>query len=158
MPGQALERIGAPELRAELEAGQAEIVAMSTDVAEVVGAALGLNLLFGIPLFPAALIAGAGAFTILALQQMGFRRLEAAISGLVGVIVGKLNAELTARTTGETPQNANFGIKNVALAAFLRGASVEYARPPLLGSLLDRSPEDLAQEARKASRRIECAP
>ena len=57
---------------------------MSTDVAEVVGAALGLNLLFGIPLFPAALIAGAGAFTILALQQAGFRRLEAAISALVG--------------------------------------------------------------------------
>lgn len=77
---------------------------------------------------------------------------------LVGVIVGKLNAELTARTTGETPQNANFGIKNVALAAFLRGASVEYARPAFLDSLLDRSPEDLAQEARKASRRIECAP
>jgi len=66
---------------------QAEVVAMSTDVAEVVGAALGLNLLFGIPLFPAALIAGAGAFAILALQQMGFRRLEAAIAGLVGVIV-----------------------------------------------------------------------
>ena len=65
---------------------QAEIVAMSTDVAEVVGAALGLNLLFGIPLFPAALIAGAGAFAILALQQMGFRRLEAAIAVLVGVV------------------------------------------------------------------------
>src|SRR5215210_1334621 len=59
---------------------QAEIVAMSTDIAEVVGAALGLYLLFGIPLFVAGLIAGAGAFGILALQQMGFRRLEAAIS------------------------------------------------------------------------------
>src|SRR5438034_378201 len=41
---------------------QAEVVAMSTDIAEVVGAALGLYLLFGIPLFPAGLIAGAGAF------------------------------------------------------------------------------------------------
>ena len=41
---------------------QAELVAMATDIAEVVGAALGLNLLFGIPLFPAGLIAGAGAF------------------------------------------------------------------------------------------------
>ncbi|HEY6551504.1 MAG TPA: Nramp family divalent metal transporter, partial [Solirubrobacterales bacterium] len=59
---------------------QAEVVAMATDIAEVVGAALGLNLLFGIPLFPAALIAGAGAFAILALQQRGFRRLEAAIA------------------------------------------------------------------------------
>jgi manganese transport protein len=75
---------------------QAEIVAMSTDVAEVVGAALGLNLLFGIPLFPAALIAGAGAFTILALQQMGFRRLEAAISALVGVIVLAFGFEIFA--------------------------------------------------------------
>ena len=50
---------------------QAELVAMATDIAEVVGAALGLNLLFGIPLFPAGLIAGAGAFAILALQQHG---------------------------------------------------------------------------------------
>ncbi len=66
---------------------QAEVVAMSTDVAEVVGAALGLNLLFGIPLFPAALISGVVAFAILALQQMGFRRLEAVIAGLVGVVV-----------------------------------------------------------------------
>src|SRR5918996_5980468 len=41
---------------------QAEVVAMSTDVAEVVGAALGLNLLFGIPLFEAALVSGAAAF------------------------------------------------------------------------------------------------
>jgi manganese transport protein len=66
---------------------QAELVAMSTDVAEIVGAALGLNLLFGIPLFPAAVIAGLGAFAILALQQKGFRRLEAVIAGLVGVVV-----------------------------------------------------------------------
>ncbi|HYG95573.1 MAG TPA: Nramp family divalent metal transporter [Solirubrobacterales bacterium] len=66
---------------------QAEVVAMATDIAEVVGAALGLHLLFGIPLFPAGLIAGAGAFAILALQQMGFRRLEAGITALVGVVV-----------------------------------------------------------------------
>jgi manganese transport protein len=66
---------------------QAELVAMSTDVAEVVGAALALNLLFGIPLFTAALISGAGAFAILALQQRGFRRLEAVIASLVGVVV-----------------------------------------------------------------------
>jgi manganese transport protein len=73
---------------------QAEGVAMATDIAEVVGAALGLNLLFGIPLFPAGLIAGAGAFAILALQQMGFRRLEAAITALVGVVVASFVFEL----------------------------------------------------------------
>jgi manganese transport protein len=73
---------------------QAETVAMATDIAEVVGAALGLNLLFGIPLFPAGLIAGAGAFTILGLQQMGFRRLEAGITALVGVVVASFVFEL----------------------------------------------------------------
>ncbi len=73
---------------------QAEVVAMATDIAEVVGAALGLNLLFGIPLFPAGIIAGAGAFAILALQQFGFRRLEAGISALVGVVVASFIFEL----------------------------------------------------------------
>jgi len=73
---------------------QAELVAMATDVAEVVGAALGLYLLFGIPLFPAGLLAGAGAFAILALQQMGFRRLEAGITALVGVVVASFAIEL----------------------------------------------------------------
>ena len=73
---------------------QAELVAMATDIAEVVGAALGLNLLFGIPLFPAGLIAGAGAFAILALQQQGFRRLEAGITVLVGVVVASFLFEL----------------------------------------------------------------
>jgi manganese transport protein len=66
---------------------QAEGIAMATDLAEVLGAALGLHLLFGMPLFPAGLLAGVGAFAILALQRYGFRRLEAAIAALVGVIV-----------------------------------------------------------------------
>jgi manganese transport protein len=73
---------------------QAEAVAMATDIAEVVGAALGLNLLFGTPLFLAGLIAGAAAFAILGLQQMGFRRLEAGISALVMVVVVSFVVEL----------------------------------------------------------------
>jgi manganese transport protein len=73
---------------------QAEVVAMATDIAEVVGAALGLHLLFGIPLFPAGVIAGAGAFAILGLQQMGYRRLEAGITALVGVVVLSFVVEL----------------------------------------------------------------
>jgi manganese transport protein len=67
---------------------QAEVVAMATDIAEFVGAAIGLNLLFGIALFPAALLTGVAAMIILALQARGFRRLEAVIAGLIGVIVG----------------------------------------------------------------------
>jgi manganese transport protein len=73
---------------------QAELVAMACDVAEVVGAALGLNLLFGIPLFPAGLLAGVGAFAILGLQQKGFRRLEAGITVLVGIVVASFAFEL----------------------------------------------------------------
>ncbi len=66
---------------------QAEVIAMATDLAEVLGAALGLHLLFGMPLFPAGLLSGAGAFAILGLQRYGFRHLEAVITALVGVIV-----------------------------------------------------------------------
>jgi manganese transport protein len=73
---------------------QAELVAMATDIAEVVGAALGLHLLFGIPLFPAGIIAGLGAFAILGLQQRGYRRLEAVIAAMVGVVVASFVFEL----------------------------------------------------------------
>jgi manganese transport protein len=66
---------------------QAEVIAMATDLAEFIGAALALNLLFGIPMFLAGLLTGVGVFGILELQRRGFRPLEAAISALVGVIV-----------------------------------------------------------------------
>jgi manganese transport protein len=65
---------------------QAEIMAMSTDIAEFLGAALGLNLLFGVPLLPAGLITGAIAFAILELQTRGYRRFELVISALLGII------------------------------------------------------------------------
>ncbi|HUE28637.1 MAG TPA: Nramp family divalent metal transporter, partial [Solirubrobacteraceae bacterium] len=67
---------------------QAEIMAMSTDIAEFLGAALGLNLLFGVPLLPAGLITGVIAFAILELQTRGFRRFELAITALLGIIFG----------------------------------------------------------------------
>jgi manganese transport protein len=66
---------------------QAEVIAMATDLAEFIGAALALNLLFGIPLFPAGLLTAVGAFGILELQRRGFRPLEAVITAIVGVIV-----------------------------------------------------------------------
>src|ERR671921_772154 len=54
---------------------------------QFIGAALALNLLFGIPLFPAGLLTAVGAFGILELQRRGFRPLEAVIAAMVGVIV-----------------------------------------------------------------------
>jgi manganese transport protein len=77
---------------------QAEVIAMATDLAEVLGAALGLSLLFGIPLGWGAAIAVAAAFVILALQASGFRRLEAVIAAFVGVIVIAFAFELVAKT------------------------------------------------------------
>ncbi len=66
---------------------QAEAVAMATDLAEFVGAALGLHLVFGLPLWLSGLLTGLAAFTILGMQVRGFRRLEATITALVGVVV-----------------------------------------------------------------------
>lgn len=63
-----------------------EIVAMATDLAEFLGAAIGFNLLLGIPLLPAGFLTGATTLVILALERRGFRPLEAVITSLVGVI------------------------------------------------------------------------
>jgi manganese transport protein len=64
-----------------------ELVAMATDLAEFLGAAIGFNLLFGIPLWAAGLITAVATFMILSLQVRGFRSLEALITALLGVIV-----------------------------------------------------------------------
>jgi len=66
---------------------QAELIAMATDLAEVVGAAIGLNLLFGVPLLPAGLITAVVAFAILGLEQRGYRRFELAIAALLGIVL-----------------------------------------------------------------------
>jgi manganese transport protein len=65
---------------------QAEVMAMATDVAEFLGAAIGLNLLFGVPLLLAGVLTAGLAFVILELQRHGFRRFELAITALLGII------------------------------------------------------------------------
>ena len=65
---------------------QAELIAMATDLAEFLGAAVGIKLLLGIALFPAAVITGVITFLILGLQRYGFRPLEAVITAFVAVI------------------------------------------------------------------------
>jgi manganese transport protein len=109
---------------------QAEVIAMATDLAEFIGAALALNLLFGIPLFPAGLLTAVAAFGILELQRRGFRPLETAISGFVGVIVISFAFQMFyAQPEGDrilaglfTPQFA--GTDSVLLAAGILGATV----------------------------------
>ncbi len=66
---------------------QAEIIAIATDLAEFVGAAIALNLLFGVPPFTAGLMTAVVAFGILALQSRGYRRFELAIAALLGIVL-----------------------------------------------------------------------
>ena len=65
---------------------QAEAVAMATDLAEFVGAAVGINLIFGVPLLTAGLITAVVAFVILGLEQRGYRRFELAIIALLALV------------------------------------------------------------------------
>src|SRR5574340_252775 len=63
-----------------------ELVAMATDLAEFLGAAIGFNLLLHIPLWLAGILTGITTFLILGLERRGFRSLEAVITAFVGVL------------------------------------------------------------------------
>ena len=66
---------------------QAELVAIATDLAEVLGGAIALQLLFGLPLLAGGLITAAVAFALLGLQSRGARPFEVAITGLLLVVL-----------------------------------------------------------------------
>ena len=109
--------------------GQAEAVAMATDLAEIIGGALALNLLFGIPLFPAGVLTGAVAFALLAFQGRGYRRFEIVIAGLLGVILLgfgydllRVGADAGGVAAGLIPSFA--GTDSVLLATGILGATV----------------------------------
>ena len=109
---------------------EAEAVAMATDLAEFVGAALGLHLVFGLSMWVSAILTGLAAFTILGLQVWGFRRLEATITGFVAVIVFAFGLELLKSQPSATgiahglfvPQFS--GGDSVLLAVSIIGATV----------------------------------
>jgi manganese transport protein len=108
---------------------QAEAMAMATDIAEFIGAALGLNLLFHVPLLPAGFITGAIAFALLELQRHGFRRFELAITGLLGLILlgflyetVKIGPSASGAAHGLVPHLG--GSESVYLAVGIIGATV----------------------------------
>lgn len=109
---------------------QAEFIAIATDLAEFIGGALGLHLLFGIPLFPAAVLTGVFSFGLLELQRRGFRPLEAGITAMVGVVVASFAYEVwIARPDGSALLNGLFvptleGTNSIMLAAGILGATV----------------------------------
>jgi manganese transport protein len=108
---------------------QGEVVAMATDVAEFIGAALGLNLLFGVPMLPAGLITGLITFAVLSLQARGRRRFEVAIIALLGFVVAGFLYE-TLRLGPSVPGSLHGlvpgldGADSLYLAAAILGATV----------------------------------
>ncbi len=107
-----------------------EAVAMATDLAEFLGAAVGFNLLFGFPLWLAAILTGVATFIILALERYGFRSLEAVITGFVSAIaisyiieifLGKPNWTQVAHHAFFPEFN---GSTSILLAAGILGATV----------------------------------
>src|SRR5919107_1203068 len=108
---------------------QAELIAMATDLAEFVGAAIALNLLFGVPLFVAGLITAMIAFAILGLQTRGYRRFETTIAGLLGIIllgfiyeVAHAGPDASGALSGFVPGFE--GTESVLLATGILGATV----------------------------------
>ncbi|AIQ13055.1 manganese transport protein MntH [Paenibacillus durus] len=109
---------------------QSELVIMATDLAEFLGAALGLYLLFDIPMLPAALITAAGSFAILELQRRGYRSLEAGIASMILIVVlaFAFQVVMAKPAVGEvfhgivTPSFQ--GVDSVLLAAGILGATV----------------------------------
>ncbi len=108
---------------------QAELVAIATDLAEVIGGAIALNLLFGIPLFTGGLITGVVAFALLALQRRGYRPFELAIAGLLGVIllgfastVLRIEVPIGSLAAGLVPRFD--GTQSLLLATGILGATV----------------------------------
>ena len=64
----------------------AQVAAIATDLAEFFGAALGIHILFDLPMFPSAILAGILVFAILALHRYGYRSIEMIIFGFVSVV------------------------------------------------------------------------
>jgi manganese transport protein len=72
----------------------AEIAIAACDLAEVIGSAIALNLLFHIPLFYGVLITGLDVLLILLMQRWGFRYVEALVIALIGTIIAMFGAQM----------------------------------------------------------------
>jgi manganese transport protein len=108
---------------------QAEAIAIATDLAEFVGAAIALNLLFGVPPFVAGLMTAVVAFAILALQSRGARKFELAIAGFLGIVflgfmydLLHVHVDTGAAAAGLIPHFS--GTDSVMLAVGILGATV----------------------------------
>jgi manganese transport protein len=109
---------------------QSELVIIATDLAEFIGAALGLYLLFDLPMVPAALVTAVGSFAILELQRRGYRSLEAGIAAMVIIVVlaFAIQTFMAKPDLGAVTHGIFFpqfqGVDSILLAAGILGATV----------------------------------
>jgi manganese transport protein len=108
---------------------QAELVAMATDLAEIVGGAIAMHLLFGFDLFVGGLITGAWAFLLVAVQAPGDRRYIYAVTAYFGMIVVAFtllvliaDRNVSAALSGLVPRLDDEG--SLVLAVGILGATV----------------------------------
>jgi manganese transport protein len=108
---------------------QAALIAIATDLAEVVGGAIALRILFGLPLFWGGLIVGALSVLLLATHSRGERRFELVIVGLlvvitIGFMTGLARSDVDWGTAAEGLIPTFAGTGSVFLAASMLGATV----------------------------------
>ncbi|PUA82489.1 Nramp family divalent metal transporter [Nocardioides currus] len=135
--------------------GQAELVTIATDLAEVVGGALALKLLFDLPLLVGGVITAAVAFAMLGLKNTAHRRFEFVIAGMLGVIlvgfvydVAISGVDQMAVLDGTVPRFE--GMDSVMLAAGMLGATVMPHAIYLHGALTGERHRLRTDEARRA--------
>ena len=148
--GRSLPEVCRDRYRAPVRWGlwvQAELVAMATDLAEFVGAALGLHLLFGVPPLPAGIVTAVAAVAILGLQQRGHRGFERAIGFLLLVVLGGFAYQLT-----------HAGIDRAAVSGLVPGfdsSDEAFLAVAILGATM--MPHVVYLHSSLTSRRVRCA-
>lgn len=140
---------------------QGELVIMATDLAEFIGAALGLYLIFGLPMLPSAFIAAVASFVILEMQRRGFRSFEATITGFIFVVVIAFGIQVFyAQPKASSVLVGLFtpsfkGVDSVLLAAGILGATVMPHAIYLHSALTQRRVTGATEQERKKIFRFE---
>jgi len=140
---------------------QAELVAMATDLAEIVGGAIALHLLFGLDLFTGGLITGAIAFLLLALQTDGDRRFIGAVTAYFGMIVAaflllvlRAGIDPAGAVSGLVPRFD--GVGSLVLGVAILGATVMphaiYLHSALVTETIEATTVDQKRRALRAQR------
>jgi manganese transport protein len=135
-----------------------ELAIIACDLAEVLGSAVALNLLFGIPLMWGAIVTAVDVFVLLALQRFGVRRLEALIVVLVLTVGACLAIEVwLAEPTWNTLRNAfspRLDGASIYVAVAILGATVMPHNLYLHSSLVQTRVAPLTTEARRRALRF----